>query len=137
ATGPRQPPRTVTIVADTSVLVDYLRGHEPARAAVTDALRSNRVVVSLVSKIEVLAGMRPDEETRTYRLFGQLEWADVDDDVAERAGRLAAAFARTHKGVELADFVVAATADLLDATLWTRNRRHFPMFVDLPDPYGD
>jgi hypothetical protein len=127
----------VTIVADTSILVDYLRGHEPARIAVRRGLYGDAVVASVVSKIEVLAGMRPDEEARTYRLFGQLEWADVDDEVAERAGRLAARYAPTHRSVELADFVVAATAELLRATLWTLNRRHFPMFADLPDPYAE
>lgn len=126
----------MTIVADTSVLVDHLRGHEPARRALRSALGSEQVVVSVVCKIEVLAGMRPDEERQTYRLFAQLEWVDVDDEVAERAGRLASRFARTHQGVELADYIVAATAQLLDATLWTRNRRHFPMFPELPDPYA-
>jgi predicted nucleic acid-binding protein len=126
----------VTIVVDTSILVDHLRGHEPARRAILQARRDDRVASSLVSKIEVLAGMRPAEELETYRLFDQIEWVDVDDAVAERAGRLAGRFARTHQGVELADFVVAATAEVMDATLWTLNRRHFPMFADLPDPYA-
>lgn len=125
----------MTVVVDTSVLVDHLRGNEAARRALQRALGSERVVASVVCKIEVLAGMRPDEERQTYRLFGQLEWADVDDEVAERAGRLAGTFAPTHQRIELADFVVAATAQLLEATLWTRNRHHFPMFPNLRDPY--
>ena len=127
----------MTIVADTSILVDYLRGHGRAGAAVRTALHQDTLVASVVSKIEILAGMRPAEEKRTYGLFGQLEWASVDDEIAEQAGRLAARFASSHRGVELADYVVAATAQILGAPLWTRNRKHFPMFPELPDPYAE
>ncbi len=59
----------------------------------------------------------------------------MTDPIAERAGELANAFLRTHPGVEVADYVVAATAQLLGAELWTRNLRHFPMFPELRDPY--
>lgn len=31
--------------------------------------------------------------------------------------------------------LLAATVDLLGAKLWTRNRKHFPMFPDLPAVY--
>lgn len=126
----------MTIVVDTGILVDHLRGHKPARRAIGLARRSDRVASSLVTKIEVLAGIRPGEELETYRLFDQIEWIDVDDEVAERAGRLAARFASTHASVELPAFVVAATAEVLSATLWTLNSRHFPMFAELPDPYA-
>lgn len=126
----------MTIVADTSILIDYLRGHEAARRALRRALEGDTVVCSVVSRIEVLAGMRLEEEARTYALFGQLSWAVVDDDVAERAGRLASCYAQSHRGVELADFVVAATTELSGATLWTCNAKHFPMFPALPDPYA-
>jgi predicted nucleic acid-binding protein len=33
------------------------------------------------------------------------------------------------------DFVIAATVQELEATLWTRNRKHFPMLPNLRDPY--
>ncbi len=38
-------------------------------------------------------------------------------------------------GIDAADFVVAATATLLDARLLTRNVKHFPMFEGLAAPY--
>ena len=44
-------------------------------------------------------------------------------------------FLRSHPGVDTVDFVVATTADRHDATLWTRNVKHFPMFTDLSSPY--
>jgi predicted nucleic acid-binding protein len=65
-----------------------------------------------------------------------VEWLEVDDELAERAGALAARFVRSHPGVEVVDYVIAATVERLEARLLTRNRKHFPMFEDLPDPYG-
>ena len=127
----------MTIVVDTSVLIDNLRGHEAASRAFAQATSAGeRLVASALTKVEVLAGVRPEEEATTRALLCELEWIDVDDAVAERAGALAASFLRTHPGVAIVDYVVAATAQLLGATLWTLNRKHFPMFPTLPDPYS-
>ena len=37
--------------------------------------------------------------------------------------------------VETFDFVIAATTERLNATLWTLNLKHFPMFPDIAAPY--
>jgi len=55
--------------------------------------------------------------------------------VSERAGEFARSFRRSHSGIDLADFLIAATADVLGARLLTRNARHFPMFAGLESPY--
>lgn len=128
----------MTIVVDTTVLIDQLRGVAAARAALGAALRSDeRVCASVLTKTETIAGRRAGEERAIERLFGQIEWIPVDDAVAERAGELAAAYVRSHPGIEVVDYVIAATVEIVDGTLWTRNRKHFPMFSDLPDPYAD
>ncbi|CAN5568044.1 type II toxin-antitoxin system VapC family toxin [soil metagenome] len=127
----------MTAVADTSVLIDHLRGDDRARQLVKRATRSGaRVVASVLTKVEILAGVRPHEAEATRRLLDRVEWIDVDDELAERAGALAARFVRSHPGIEVVDYVIAASAQRLDAELWTRNVRHFPMFPGLTAPYG-
>jgi predicted nucleic acid-binding protein len=127
----------VTIVVDTTIIVDVLREREEARAALLSAhRRGDRVAASALTRVEVLAGMLPHEEPPIRRLFAQLEWVDVDEEVAERAGELARAYMRSHRGIDVVDYVVAATAQLRGARLWTLNRKHFPMFDSLPDPYA-
>ncbi len=127
----------MTILVDTSVMIDHLRGHEAARAALVAARASEeRLLASVLSKIEVIAGMRTDEERATHALFRVFEWIAVDDELAERAGAIARSFVRTHPRVDPVDYAIAATAERFDAALWTRNRKHFPMFPDLPDPYA-
>jgi hypothetical protein len=42
---------------------------------------------------------------------------------------------RSHAGIGLADFLIAAGVERLDARLLTKNVRHFPMFPDLAPAY--
>ena len=126
----------MTIVVDTSVLIDHLRGVEPAHRAFAAAIhRGERMVCSVVTKVEVLAGMRPGEELATRRLLDALEWIAVSDAYAEEAGMLANRYLKSHPGVDPVDFIIAATTSRLGAKLWTRNLKHFPMFEGLAAPY--
>jgi hypothetical protein len=126
----------MTVVVDTSVLIDHLRGDERARDVLQHAVRNGeRLAASVLTRVEVMAGMRPDEFDRTMRLLGSLEWVEVDEVLAERAGWLANRFLGSHPGVDPVDYVIAATTERLEANLWTRNVRHFPMFSGLQPPY--
>lgn len=126
----------MTLLLDTSVLIDHLRGNEAARRALATAVDDGeRLVSSVVVKVEVLAGMRSAEEQHTRRLLDALDWIPVDDDIAERAGLLANRYLPSHPGVDPVDHIIAATVELHDAVLWTRNLKHFPMFPDLERPY--
>jgi len=126
----------LTVVLDTSVLIDHLRGDPRARQLITDIeAKRGMLSASVLTKVEVLAGMRPTERSRTRRLLEAINWLEVDDDLAERAGALASRFLRSHPGIELVDYVIAATVERLGADLITRNHKHFPMFPELHDPY--
>ncbi len=92
-------------------------------------------MASVLTKVEVLAAMRESERRATRRLLDGLEWADVDHELAERAGELATRYLPSHPGVDPVDYVVAATTQRLAAELWTRNLKHFPMFPELRVPY--
>lgn len=126
----------MTIVVDTSVLIDHLRGNDDARNTLHGAVEAGeRLTASVLTKVEILAGMRSTEDAATGRLLATLDWIHVDDDLAERAGRLANRYLRSHPGVDPLDYVIAATAIHLKADLWTRNVKHFPMFPELSAPY--
>lgn len=125
----------MTLLVDTSVLVDHLRGHRAARAVLDEGLAGGEVHASEVTRLEVLAGMRRREEAATRRLLSSLRWHPLDDTVAERAGELGRAWLPSHGGIDAADLAIAATAVLLEARLLTLNVRHFPMFADLARPY--
>jgi predicted nucleic acid-binding protein len=68
-------------------------------------------------------------------LFSILTLMPVTDSVARRAGEFLRTYRRSHEGIDLVDYAVAATVDLNGATLATLNVRHFPMFKDLRPPF--
>lgn len=125
----------MSALVDTSVLIDVLRGSDAA----TELLVARRAVgplqSSLVVRAEVLAGMRPSEEAVTRRLLDSIEWHPVDELIVEEAGRLGRRWLPSHRGIDVADLLVAATALNLSVDLVTRNVRHFPMFPGLCAPY--
>lgn len=126
----------MTVVVDTSVLIQVLRGDERAQSLLESAIGSGeRVTASVLSRVEVLAGMRPDEAYATERLFESLDWIDVDTELAQRAGELANSYMRSHPGIDPVDYVIAATTERLGAALWTHNLKHFPMLPGLQRPY--
>lgn len=125
---------TGTLV-DTSVLVDVLRGFEPAVRVLEDLRRSAVLHSSVVVRAEILAGMRPHEEESTRELLDAFEWHSVTEATAEEAGRLGHRWMPGHHSIDTADLLIAATARILDRTVLTRNLRHFPMFPDLSSPY--
>jgi predicted nucleic acid-binding protein len=59
----------------------------------------------------------------------------VTDATARNAGRPLRRHRRPHPGIDLADHLIAATAEEADATLVTLNVKHFPMFADLRPPW--
>ncbi|MDA8354968.1 MAG: type II toxin-antitoxin system VapC family toxin [Actinomycetota bacterium] len=125
----------MSALVDTSVLIDYLRGHAGAgalleRERVADVLHASEII-----RIEVLAGMRPTEEDDTRALLSTLVWHPVDSEIAEEAGALGRRWLPSHRTIDSADLAIAATVVRTGARLLTRNVRHFPMFTDLQPPY--
>jgi len=123
----------LSVVLDTSVLVDHLR----ASAAATGYLAGldEQPACSEISRIEVLQGLRSAERRAAARLFALIAWVPVSEAIARRAGELGREWRRSHPGIGVADLAIAATAEELDAALATRNLKHFPMFEGLRSPY--
>lgn len=125
----------MTALVDTSVLVDYLRGHAGAAEVLERERASAPLHASEITRVELLIGMRDDEADRTRSLLGTLRWHPVDAEVAEEAGALGRRWLRANRGIDTADLAIAATALRRGARLLTCNVKHFPMFADLRPPY--
>ncbi|MBA3340054.1 MAG: PIN domain-containing protein [Geodermatophilaceae bacterium] len=125
----------MTVLVDTSVLIDYLRGHVDAAQVLETERAAGPVDASEITRLEVLAGMPVTEEGQTRSLLSIFRWHAVDEVIAEKAGELGRAWLPSHRGIDAADLAIAATTILLDARLLTMNVRHFPMFTKLTRPY--
>lgn len=121
---------------DTTVAIDHLRGSEPAVALLRRLIDADELLgASEVVRFELIAGVREGELDALELFFSALAWIPVDEDVARFAGSLARRHRRAHGGIGDADYLIAATALLLDADLLTTNVRHFPMLRELRPPY--
>jgi len=78
----------VRALIDTSILIDYLRGHAGAEDLLERERAADVLHASEITRIEVLAGMRPSEEDGTRALLSTLVWHPVDAEIAEAAGAL-------------------------------------------------
>ena len=123
----------MNVVLDTSVIIDMLRGYEPALAFGRSL--SELPFCSEIVRVEVIRGLRSAERTTADRLFSSVTWAVIDEAVTRRAGDLGRQWRRSHGGIGSAELIVAATALQLDAELATLNVKDFPMFADLAPPY--
>ena len=124
-------------VLDTSVLIDHLRGRPKAATEIIPRAIADGAELwsAQVVRVEVLAGMRPAEETATRDLLGLITWVDVDESLAEAAGALGRRYLPSYSGIEASDLIVAALTQVLDARLKTTNVKHYPMFSGLKAPY--
>jgi len=117
------------MLLDSCILVDSLRGYEPAQAWLTDATRRYdvRLTCSVVTLAELIAGAKSDQlSAAVRRLMSVARTIPVDEGVAERAGLYLSKW-RQSNGVRMPDALIAATAAEFGATLVTRDSTHFPM----------
>ena len=121
---------------DTAVAIDHLRGAGSARELLRRLIGARvRIGASEVVRFELLAGVRPAEITDLEDFCATLAWFPVDTDVARLGGALARRYRPSNSGIEDVDYLIAATALILDAELLTTNVRHFPMLAGLRPPY--
>jgi predicted nucleic acid-binding protein len=113
---------------DTNILILALRS-DPKALDLLDALdrKRERSCISVATRTEILAGMRPHEEERTMELLNSLENLLVDEAIADRAGHLIYQYARQGIQLSFPDALIAATALHHGLTLATTNPKHFPM----------
>lgn len=126
----------MTVLVDSSVLVDHLRGDARAVDLLESLFVENgRVWAATPTRTEILAGVRDSERPSMVDVFGLLSWVDIGVEIADAAGELARQFRRSHSTIDTTDYLIAAAASAIGARLITLNVRHFPMFEGIEPAY--
>jgi predicted nucleic acid-binding protein len=121
---------------DTTVAIDHLRGADAAVELLRRLVEEEETVLaSEVVRFELLAGVRDDELETLGQFFSALSWVPVDEGVSRTAALLARKHRRAYGGIDDVDYLIAATALILEAELLTTNVRHFPMLTGLRSAY--
>ena len=119
-------------LVDSDVLIAHLRGVTAARDWLEAARReTGPLAISVISILEVAGGMRSGERREVNRLLAAMRRVPLSESVAWRATSFMRTYRRSHQGIGLGDYLIAATADVEGLDLATLNVKHFPMFPDL------
>lgn len=112
---------------DSDVLIDHLRGKPEAREFFEAKIEVGSLLfTSVISRVEIFAGIRKGEEKVVNSLLGLLTPVDIDVIVADTAGEYLKKFSRSHT-LGVGDAIIAATSKEMALTLVTRNIKHYPM----------
>lgn len=124
------------ILVDSDVLIAHLRGRLEARSWLREARTSRgKLSVSVVTLVEITGAMRSHERSEVWRLLSSFRPLPASEPIGYRAGEYQREYRRSHTGIGLGDYLIAATADHHELELATLNVRHFPMFPDLAPPF--
>jgi len=116
-----------SLLIDSDVLIDLLRKIASARAFIDAEIKvGSYLFCSVISRTEILAGVRPGEEDAIRALFSIVTPVDVDIAIADRAGEFLCKYAKSHS-VGIGDALIAGTAHEMKLVLITRNVKHYPM----------
>lgn len=121
------------ILPDTDVLVDFLRGDARAVALVRSNVK--KIILSTIVIAELYAGVKDGKEKLVLDDFvAMFRIIPVTQQIAISGGLYRRDFGRSHH-IGLADAILAATADAMNAEIKTLNIKHYPMFKKLKPAY--
>ncbi|MDR1189207.1 MAG: type II toxin-antitoxin system VapC family toxin [Bifidobacteriaceae bacterium] len=122
------------VLVDTDVLINHLRGHAATGNWLEHARTQGPLEITVVTVAELIGGMRSVERQGVWRLLSAFQAVGVSELAARRAGGFMHTHRRSHSGITLGDYLIAATTVELGADPATMNVKHFPMFSALRPP---
>ena len=119
-------------IADTDVLIDFLSGAEPGASRVFHSIESGALQTTAITRFELLSGARTDRaEAGIRELLDVISTLPLDEPCADRAALVRRSLEKTGAAIGMADSLIAGIALVHNATLLTRNRKHFERVVGL------
>lgn len=119
------------LVIDTSILIDYLRGGIKWEELLSGFERDAEIYLPTIVIFELFSGKstsdpRVAKEINNFIKFFQK--VELTEKIAKRAGEL---FRDVSKNLDAPDYIIAASALELSATVVTFNKKHFEQIKNL------
>lgn len=118
----------MTVLVDSDIVIEVCRGRDIAILSKWRDLEKSdsAILYSPVTSTELWAGARLGEHEALMHFFRALLCVPIDYETGRQAGDYLRQY-RKSRGLQIGDALIAATAVLNRAELWTRNRKHYPM----------
>jgi len=99
------------VIADTSVLIDFLKDTKPNADAVASLIATQRLYVTGIIMAELLQGVRSEKEEQYIgKLIDGIDAIELTNDLWLKAGRLSYSLRRKGISLPLTDIAIAAIA---------------------------
>jgi tRNA(fMet)-specific endonuclease VapC len=114
------------IVADSDVLIDYLRGRNPMAARVELELQTRSFATTAVTAFELWTGAKtPRQVSAVELLLAAMTILPLDAEGARKGAEARRALLARGEDIGMADCLIAGICLREGAVLITGNRRHF------------
>ena len=113
------------ILCDTNIIIEAYRKNARIISALEDIVRYDIVVISDVTRAEMLVGARNNREMQILvKELGQLKCLPVQSEISTRSIQLLIDYHLSH-GLDFHDGLIAATAIHHGIPLFTLNKKDF------------
>ena len=120
------------IIADTDVLVDFLRDRRPMADRIALELTTSSFVTTVITEFELRSGIRSRREaTAVEALLDALDVFSLDPPAARCASEVRRALQSKGQTIGMADSLIAGICLDRNCILLTRNVKHFSRVDDL------
>jgi len=119
------------LVIDTSILIDYLRGGTLWEKLIRSLEKDTEIYLPTIVVFELFSGKstsNPKIAKEINNFLSYFQRVELTEDIAKRAGKL---FRDVNKNLGAPDYIIAASALELNATVVTLNTKHFEQITNL------
>ena len=121
----------MNLVVDTSVLIDHLRGGNHWKRFVADSSKDLKLFVPTIVIFELFSGQSirsPAVVAKIHQLLHNFLRIELDENIAKTAGEL---FCDLQGNIQVSDYIIAASAQAINAEVLTLNKKHFQQIPNL------
>src|SRR4030066_97910 len=115
-----------TVIVDTDIAIDYLRGDQYANKLMLSLWDRNTAYLSILSVYELYAGMRDDEAEDTEDFIDACIIEDVPIDITKKGGETYRLNRKKGATLTSIDCLVYSTAAIRGHKIATRKKDHYP-----------
>ena len=119
-------------MADTDVLVDFLRDRGPMADRIALELTTSLFATTVITEFELRSGVRNRREASAVEaLLGALDVFSLDPSAARRASEVRRTLESEGQAIGMADSLIAGICLERNSVLLTRNVKHFSRVAGL------
>jgi len=115
-----------TVIIDTDIAIDYLRGSQDARDLMFSLWDNDRAYLSILSVYELYAGMKDNEKEDTENFINACNIEALTIGIAKKAGELYRKYRGQGITLTSLDCLINATAIIKRHKIATENKGHYP-----------